>query len=166
MPPASSAPNTKPPVGPVRAHAPWVALAALVPALFAVTPPVLAEGSVAQVSSRLFVEASGRVDGQGGTRLAPVPDRLNRGDRLIVFVRFNLPPESRSAFVTSPVPSGLRFDGASAGAELSNDGGRRFRPGDALLAGDGTALNTVTHVRWRVRGDGVRGALSFRGVVR
>lgn len=143
------------------------ALLALVPALLAVAPHVWAQDAVPQVSSRMFVEAPGRLDRPAGTRLFPAPDRLNRGDRLIVLVQFQVHAERSSVVVTSPIPSGLRFDGASSGAELSVDDGRRFRPGAAMLAGDGTALNAVTHVRWRVRAeDGARGALSFRGVVR
>lgn len=141
--------------------------AALLLALIAVAAPAMAENAVAQVSSRLFVEAPGRIDPRASTHLSPAPERLNRGDRLVVLVRYEVPSDGSSALVTSPVPAGLRFDGASAGAELSVDGGRRFRPGRALLAGNGMALNAVTHVRWRIRaGDDGRGVLSFRGVVR
>lgn len=140
--------------------------APLLLALLLAAAPALA--APAGLTTHLFVER----DGAGsGLRLVPVPDRLRRGERVVVVVSVSGTP---GITVIQPVPPALRFAGARGERlELSVDSGRTFGPlpnlavpqaeGGERAAGPAD----VTHVRWSPSDrPPARALFSFRAVVR
>ena len=118
------------------------------------------------VGSRLFVERA-LPGGLVGTRLMPAPDRLPRGQSVVVLVSDGARAGAEPVAVVSAVPAGLRFDRFEGHAELSIDGGRHFRPLLVTFAGERRGQPAeVTHLRWRIAPGARPPVLSFRGTVR
>lgn len=150
------------------AFAPLRSVALLCVALV-LTAILLAAGAPATAAgpapvTRLFLE---QVRPDQGRWLAPVPDRLRPGDRIVVVVAV---PAGTRARLTQPVPASLRFTGAPPGPiAMSVDEGRTFGTLRALTVATGGARRAaratdVTHLRWPLDGSPTR--LSFRATVR
>jgi hypothetical protein len=122
--------------------------------LAALAAAIPASAQDVAVESAVYRE---RIEG-GEARIEPAT-RLTRGDRVVTILTWEA-PQGGSFTVTSPVPAGLALQSAShPGLEVSIDGGRTWRrlpDPDAIPRG-------ITHLRWRVGGDG---RLSYRAVVR
>lgn len=124
-----------------------VAIAAL-----AAATPLQAQGVA--IESTVFVEHS---DAQG-LRVEPA-QRFVHGDRVVTVMTWQA-REGERFTVISPVPAGLKVESVSrAGLEVSTDRGRSWR----TLADARDLPVGVTHLRWRVGGDG---RLTYRAVVR
>lgn len=144
-------------------------MARLVPLLLTllVAGPAVAQ-SAAAASSRLFVERAmpGRAP---GVRLVPAPERLRRGQSVIVLVVYRVENGAPRTTVVNSVPPSLRFERADGRAELSVDGGRRYGRLTSLTVGDEARRAVpadVTHIRWQVAPSARPPVLSFRSTVR
>lgn len=138
--------------------------------LLAVAP---AAAQDAGLTTHLFVErdVAGQDRPASTLRLLPIPERLRRGDRVVVVVSA---PFAAGLAIVQPVPAVLRFAGARGERlSLSVDGGRTFGPLAALAVSEADGGERaagpadVTHVRWAAPPMPVARALfSFRAVVR
>jgi len=121
-------------------------------ALLLIAAPLQAQTAPVAIDSTVFVERS-----DGAARTVEEARSFRKGERVVTVLRWEAPRGSYT--VTSPVPSRLQFEGASAEAvEVSTDGGRSWR----TLAG--SRPEAVTHLRWRV-GNGA-GRLTYSAIVR
>lgn len=129
--------------------------------------PAVAQNRAA-ASSRLFVERA--MPGRSpGIRLVPAPDRLRRGQSVIVLLTYRVEDRALRTTIVNAVPPSLRFDRADGRAELSIDGGRRFGRLTSLTVGPErrrAVPSDVTHIRWAVAPSARQPVLSFKGTVR
>jgi uncharacterized repeat protein (TIGR01451 family) len=111
-----------------------------------------------QITNAVFREVEQKnVDGSTGVRLVDVKS-ASPGDkvRFLIAIRNETAKPAENLVVTNPIPADLEFASASAGAEVSVDGGKSFGSLAALtvkpLAGTARAAQAadVTHVRWRL----------------
>lgn len=138
--------------------------------LFAGKPSVV-------LASHLFVEQLS-TDANGKPRRTLVPvKRIERGDRLIVVLRYRNagPTPVDGVAVTNPVPSALRIDMTNPAMQVSIDHGQSWGRLDRLSVATGlggtrrATADDVTHVRWSVPHalrPGAQGQISYRAIVR
>ena len=106
------------------------------------------------------------------------PKLVTPGDRLAFTLEYHNPSAKAADnfVITDPLPNGIAFaDHASAGAEVSVDGGKTFgtlatlKVANAAGAMRSASEADVTHVRWRIShpiAGGERGQVKFEGVVK
>ena len=148
-----------------------ILLLALMPAVAIAAPQ-----AQMQMTSTVQVEKTVTVAGKPQTQLK-APDSVVPGDKLVLATAYrNATAKPVDGFVvTNPVPKGVEYaGGASAGAQLSVDGGRQWGSLGTLRVTqpDGTsraaAGGDVTTVRWTIArvAPGAAGSVSYRGIVR
>lgn len=149
----------------------------LITSLLAASVPAVAADNVS-LKSDVFVSRQVKDDaGRTTTVLAP-PKMVTPGDRLVFVLDYrNAGTTPATDFtVTNPIPGAVAYaDGASAGAQVSIDGGKSWGglPTLTIAAADGKRRAAtpadVTHIRWTLARPipvGGGGKLQFNGIVR